>query len=147
MQKKHKDKHFIKKPIYEGGPKAIRQFIAQHLKYPKAALEQKIEGTVALKYSIGRKGKVTDVKVISSVGHGCDEEAIRLVKMLEFKIPKTRGVKITFYKSIKIHFRLKTIKKTAPKANMELKYQVIASKTKKEKGDENTKGYSYTINI
>lgn len=147
MQKGHKDKHFIKKPIYEGGPKAIRQFIAQHLKYPKIALEKRIEGTVALKYSIGRKGKVTEVKIVSSVGHGCDEEAIRLVKMLEFKIPKTRGIKITFHKSIKIHFRLKTVDKPAPKATMEISYQVTTTPSNKEKKLKDSSGYSYTINL
>ncbi len=146
MQKEHKDKHFIKKPIYEGGPKAMRLFITQHLKYPKEALEKKVEGTVALKYSIGHKGKVKDVKVISSVGAGCDEEAIRLVKMLEFKIPKTRGIKIVFHKSIKIHFRLKTVKKTPKKTKMNVNYQ-ITTKTSTQKRKKDEGGYSYTINI
>jgi len=27
MKREKKDKHFIKKPIYEGGPLALRQFI------------------------------------------------------------------------------------------------------------------------
>ena len=117
MKKEAKDKHFIKKPIYEGGPKAMKKFIGENLRYPKEALENKIQGTVYVRYDIDRKGNVFDAKVIKGIGYGCDEEAMRLAKLLKFRVPKTRGVRVTFHKNIQIHFRLP--KKTpAPKTTM-----------------------------
>jgi TonB family C-terminal domain len=143
MSKEKKDKHFIKKPIYDGGFKALRQFIGQHKRYPKAALEQKIEGTVYLKYSIDYRGNVKDIKVISSLGYGCDEEAIRLVKMLKFKVHKIRKGKILFHKSIQIHFKLPKPKK-ATKQALQVNYHYTSSAPKSKKSSNSSGGY--TIN-
>ena len=141
MKKQKKDKNFIKKPIYEGGPAALKRFIQQNLSYPAEALEHQIEGHVYIKYDINYQGKVVDAKVITSLGHGCDEEALRLVKLLEFQVPKTRGVKVLFHKNIRIHFRL-------PKPESKsVQYQYAPAK-KKEKSTAKKQGsYNYTINI
>ena len=153
MKKEKKDKHFIKKPTYEGGLAAMRAFIKKNMKYPKSALKEKIEGTVYLKYTIDHKGKVISSKVVSSLGHGCDEEARRLVSLLKFQIPKIRKMRIQYHKSIQIHFRLP---KVAPKpklkkpvnAGMQIKYTTtkkkVVDKKKKEDGDSGG-SYNYTI--
>ena len=141
MKKESKDKHFIKKPIYEGGPKAMKKFIAENLRYPKEALENKIEGTVYVRYDIGAKGKVTGAKIIKGLGYGCDEEAMRLAKLLKFKVPKTRGVRVVFHKNIQIHFRLPK-KKTIPKTTA-IQYSYVEKKKPQE--TENKKSNSYTI--
>ena len=85
MKKERKDKHFIKKPIYPGGLKAMRAFIAKHKKYPPAAEENNIEGVVRVKYDIDYKGNVVGTQVQSSLGYGCDEEALRAVKSTAVK--------------------------------------------------------------
>lgn len=149
MQKEKKDKHFIKKPIYPGGPRQMKAFISQNLQYPPEALANKVEGSVFINYAIDYKGKVADVKVISGLGYGCDEEAARLVRMLEFEVPKTRGVKVLFHKDIQIHFRLPQ-KKAAP-ARQPAGVQYAYIEKKKEpvgKSDDKSQGgsgYSYTI--
>ena len=144
MQREKKDKNFIKKPIYDGGPKAMREFIKKNMRYPQEAFDAKIEGTVVIKYRVDHQGKVVDAKVISGLGYGCDEEAIRLVSLLTFKVPKSRGVKVLFNKSLKIHFR---VPKKAPAT---ISYTV--TKKDKEKKDTSSKesnsgSYHYTINI
>ncbi|MBK8490562.1 MAG: TonB family protein [Saprospirales bacterium] len=106
MQKEKKDKHFIHKPHYPGGLAAMRQLIKDNLRYPKEALTQKVEGTVVVKYAIDYKGNVVDGKVIAGIGHGCDEEAIRLVHLFKFEVPKNRKYRLRFHKDIHIHFRL-----------------------------------------
>lgn len=106
MKKERKAKHFIKKPVYEGGPKALKRFIALQLQYPAEALAHQVEGTVALKYTIDHLGEVIDTQIISGVGYGCDEEAERLVRLLRFQVPPNRGLRVTFHKSIQIHFNL-----------------------------------------
>jgi len=155
MQKERKDKHFIKKPIYPGGQKAMRELIRKELKYPAEALESKIEGTVFLRYNIDYKGTVISSKILSSVGYGCDEEAKRIVSKFKFEVPKgPKKLKLKFHKTIKIHFRLP---KEAPKKKVDtpkpkqtatkLTYSITLS-SKKEKKTETTqksKGYTYTI--
>ena len=149
MAKEKKDKNFIKKPVYEGGPKAMKEFVRKNLTYPAEALEKKIEGTVYIKYTIDYRGNVIETKVISSLGHGCDEEAERLVKMLTFKVPKNRGIKVLFHKNIQIHFRLPKTPKKANK-NMQVTYTYSSQKSKKTSNEEKkdkSSGYSYTIDI
>jgi TonB family protein len=142
MKKERTEKHFIKGPIYEGGLKALRLFIKDNLKYPEAAKANKIEGTVVVKYTINYKGEVIESKIMKGLGYGCDEEASRLTKLLRFKIPKTRKIKIQFHKSIQIHFILPKVKKTS------IKYS-YTSPVKKKSNIENTpdSGYHYTINF
>lgn len=150
MQKEKKDKHFIKKPIYPGGPQALRLFIRENLRYPQEALEQKIEGTVTLKYAIDHLGHVTEAKVVAGLGHGCDEEAVRLLKLLRFEVPKHRGLKVRFTKDIHIHFRLPKAQPKPRVQTAQVQYTVAsapkpsgAEEEKKESGG----GYTYTITI
>lgn len=142
MKKEAKDKHFIKKPIYEGGPTAMKKFIGENLRYPKEALENKTQGTVYVRYDIDYSGKVVDAKVIKGIGHGCDEEAVRLAKLLKFKVPKNRGVRVVFHKNIQIHFRLP--KKKPVKKTMSVQYNYVEKK-KEEPEKENKKSGGYTI--
>lgn len=141
MKKERKGKHFIKKPIYKGGPNALKQFISQQMQYPKEALAQKKEGTVLIRYTINHRGKVVDTKLISGIGFGCDEEADRLVRLLTFEVPKNRGIKAVFHKELHIHFRLPKIQ------NPTIQYQVVSNKKDQPKPTPKKKeGYTITIN-
>ena len=71
-------------PIYPGGDSELHVFISKNLKYPKAAKRDKVEGKVRLAFNVNDKGSVDDVKVIRSLSPECDEEAIRVVKLLVF---------------------------------------------------------------
>ncbi len=134
MKKPKQEKHFIKKPSYPGGMTAIRQFVSKHLKYPKDALDHKIEGKVKIDYTINHKGVVIATKVISGLGYGCNEEAARIVRLLRFEVPKNRGVKVKFHKKISINFHLP--KQAARKT---IQYHITPAK-------KTTKN-SYTITI
>jgi TonB family protein len=145
MQKEKKDKHFLHKPIYEGGPKAMKAFVKENLRYPKAAFDARIEGSVKVKYSIDFKGNVVKTKIISSLGHGCDEEAARIVKMLKFEVPKNRKMKVLFHKNITIHFRLP---KKVEKQPTTIQYNITKAKKKQEEPPKKSgSGYSYTIEL
>lgn len=136
MHKEKKEKHFIQKPQYPGGVKAIRAFIREQLQYPREALEARVEGTVILHYSVDFRGTVTDVRVVSGLGYGCDQEAVRLVQLLKFEVPKTRKLRVKFQKTIQIHFRLPS----APE--IQYNYQVGQKPTEEETGSSS---YFYTI--
>lgn len=142
MQKEKKDKHFIKKPVFPGGHEALKKFIRDNMRYPKEAVKNRIEGTVSLKYTINHQGKVIEAKVIKGLGHGCDEEAIRLAKLLKFDVPKTRNLKVQFHKDLHVHFRLPKARKTSPK----YQYQVTTAKEQDTSGQPQ-KSYNYSIVI
>ena len=149
MQKEKKDKHFIQKPVYKGGKKNLKDFITKALKYPEAALNEKIEGTVVIKYTVNHLGKVIDSKVISGIGHGCDEEAQRVVGLLRFDVPKTRGLKVLHHLNIQIHFRLpkvtnKTVASKTDPAPVTYNY-IQPEKKAHEKPKKSS--YNYTITI
>lgn len=148
MKKGKKDQHFIKKPYYEGGMSAMKSFIKQQLSYPELAKAKKVEGIVYVRYTINYKGKVIDTKIISGVGYGCDEEASRLVKLLEFNVPRNRNLKAVFHKNLQIHFKLplEKSKKTntqVPTPNLQYHF----TSTPKIKSTKTAKKVSYTIVI
>lgn len=154
MKREKKAQNFIKKPYYEGGMTAMKTFIKQHLSYPKAALDQKIEGTVYVRYTINYKGKVIDTKIIAGIGHGCDEEASRLVRLLEFNVPRNRKLKAVFHKTLQIHFRLpKTVEqKTVPTPTssspiIHYNYTTTVNKEEKRSVEKPTTGKSHQIII
>ena len=94
MKKEKKDKDFIKSAYFEGGRAALEAFVKKELRYPKEALQAKIEGTVSVRYTVDYKGKVIEAGIISGLGHGCDEEALRIVRKLQFKVPNDGKNKI-----------------------------------------------------
>jgi len=156
MKREKKDKNFLDKPYYEGGTKAMRTFVDKHLKYPKEAAQHKTTGTVVIRYTIDHKGKVVETKVLSGIGHGCDEEAQRVVRLFKFQVGKYRNMKVQFHKTIKIHFHGKKTTAPAPQkpkpvvqGNRSLTYTVTKSKAKEKKNPEPKKGggYSYTVKI
>lgn len=72
---------------YPQGDGELAKFIKLNLKYPKEALEKEIEGKVWCKFFIEIDGTITNIKVIRSLGYGCDEEAVRIIKLMPKWIP------------------------------------------------------------
>lgn len=64
----------------EKGVKHFERYIKRSLNYPEAATENNIEGDVVLELSINSFGSITNIDVKQSLGYGCDQEAIRLVR-------------------------------------------------------------------
>ena len=125
MEKDKKKTVFVRQPEYPGGPKEMSKFIQQNLRYPQRAMEAEAEGTVVVEFDIDYKGDVVAARVLQGVGHGCDEEACRVVKMLKFDVVKNRGMRVLFHKKSHIHFK-KPVQKavqapTAP-SQMQLTY-------------------------
>lgn len=151
MEKEKKQKHFLHQPSYPGGPKAITQFIYEKLRYPEKALDAGIEGTVFLEADINHKGNIVDIRILQGIGHGCDEEASRVVRLLKFDVPKNRGVNVLFHKKFNIRFQ-KPVQKTVPVAppNMQVQYTVTQAPTEPAKeapAEPPTNTYTYTIKL
>ncbi len=67
-------------PIPPGGMDGWNNYMANNLKYPEAAREAKVEGTVAVTFVVLKNGEISNVEILRGIGKGCDEEVIRLVK-------------------------------------------------------------------
>jgi TonB family protein len=106
MKKKARPESFIKQPKYPGGKKALDEFIRTNMQYPEEALKNRVEGSVVVKYDVDVFGKVSGATITHGLGYGCDEEALRLVKLLQYEKKRYQGVRVTFHQSISIHFRL-----------------------------------------
>lgn len=149
MKKEKKDNSFLKQPYYEGGDSALKAFITRHLTYPEQALEHKVEGSIPLTYDINYKGEVTDVHLLHHLGHGCDEEAIRLVKMLKFVVPKVpRHLRVIFHKKMTIHFKLPENKPvTVPTPSFQIVYTATSSTVSQSAKPAEKKPVTYTYTI
>lgn len=69
-------------PSFPGGDEARIKFLSTNIIYPQMAKESGISGTVYVTFVINEKGKVAEVKVLRGIGGGCDEEAVRVVKLM-----------------------------------------------------------------
>ena len=99
-------KPLLKLPVYPGGRKAFREFIAQHIRYPQEAIDAKVQGSVIVGYDINDNGVVLHPHIIRGIGHGCDEEALRVIGLLKYEKVKNRRVRVTVSTKSTIHFRL-----------------------------------------
>jgi TonB family protein len=59
---------------------AYRQYIQDNLRYPEAAKAAGISGTVTLEFSFDPEGRPFNFFLRKSLGYGCDEEAMRLLR-------------------------------------------------------------------
>lgn len=71
-------------PEFIGGRSAMRDFIIQHLRYPKKALKAKAEGTVYVKAVVREDSTLSDIAVEGGqhLMPCLKEEAVRVVKMM-----------------------------------------------------------------
>lgn len=51
-------------PVYKGGSAALMSYLKNALKYPKTALEMRVEGRVFVSYVVDEEGKTTNIKPI-----------------------------------------------------------------------------------
>ncbi len=69
------------------------QYVSENLRYPEAAISANVEGSVKVIFTVNADSTVSDFIVLQGIGHGCDEEAIRLIKEGPKWIPKMIGDK------------------------------------------------------
>ncbi len=145
MKKQAKPEHFFHKPRYPGGRKAMDEFIKNQLQYPEEAIRQQVHGIVSLKFDIDEFGSVSNVQILHGIGAGCDEEAIRLVKLLQYEKTKKQGLKVTFHQSLNIHFRLPLPGKPPGDETIRLQYEL----KKEPEADKPARSgsFSYTIKL
>lgn len=96
-----------KMPQFPGGEKALLEYINQHLKYPRIAQRNGIQGVVVIRFVVSENGNVKNVNVLRGFDADCDYEALRVITNLPNFIPaEQKGEKVSVYFTIPIMFRL-----------------------------------------
>lgn len=76
-----------------GGKDAYTKYLEQKLVYPEQALKNEVEGRVTIQFTVEDNGSLSNFKVLNSLGFGCDEEAIRLIREGPSWSPSKKGNK------------------------------------------------------
>ncbi len=65
---------------FKGGDNELHKYIVENTKYPKNAKQYCISGKVYVKFIVDSLGNLNTVEALNSLGYGCDEEAVRVIK-------------------------------------------------------------------
>ena len=95
-------------PRFPGGDSELMKFFSENLVYPEIAKRAGIEGRVILSFIVDKNGNIIDVEVAKSIGAGCDEEAMRVLKIMPHWIPgKQNGNPVLTRIKIQFFFKLR----------------------------------------
>ncbi len=94
-------------PEFPGGALALRNFIAQSVKYPVIAQENGIQGKVFVNFVVAKDGTITNAKIFRGVDPSLDKEALRVVNSLpKWKPGKQGGKPVRVSYTVPINFVL-----------------------------------------
>ena len=108
--------------------KKMLMHIYQNIKYPKAAREAGIQGTVVFGFTVKADGQLSNFTIIEGIGGGCDEEVLRIARTMPDWIPgKQDGKHVAVEYVLPVKFKLDTSEDRAdaksikhPKRNYEV---------------------------
>ncbi len=145
--KNSKRKTFLRIPTYPGGKEAYQKFIKENIVYPEQALASRIEGLVYVKYTVNNIGEIVDGEVTKGIGYGCDEEAIRVIRLMSYEPARNRGVRMKVEMKTRIRFQLPQVVLPNTQAGMQLNY--ISNTPEKAKSPESKPQavYNYTVKL
>jgi len=75
----------LPRPVYPPPSLNMRHFILNNLRYPEAAVKNNISGDVRLSFIVEPEGHASHIQAINTLGAGCTDEAIRLLRLLKWK--------------------------------------------------------------
>lgn len=95
-------------PKFEGEEVALRQFIADNVKYPEEAKKKGESGKVYVRFVVNKEGAVEQVSIARGVSPSLNAEAIRVVQSIPAKWTpgKQKGEPVAVYFTVPINFRL-----------------------------------------
>ncbi|MEM6522324.1 MAG: energy transducer TonB [Bacteroidota bacterium] len=91
----------------KGGYAGFYSYVNRKMRYPKEARKERIEGKVYVQFVINKDGSIDAVNVISGIGYGCDEEAVRIMRNApNWKPAKQNGIPVYQRIQLPITFKL-----------------------------------------
>jgi len=85
----------------------LLSYLAQNIKYPIIAQENGIQGTVTLRFVVGKDGNIRDVTIVRSLAPSCDKEAVRVIESMPRWTPgRQNGIPVAVYFTLPVRFKL-----------------------------------------
>lgn len=96
-------------PEFPGGQEALFRFLAENVRYPQAAQQNKVEGRTLCEFVVNKDGRISDVVIVQSSGdYRLDREAIRVIRsMPRWKGAIQRGKPVRVKYTLPVNFRLR----------------------------------------
>ncbi|WP_187632004.1 energy transducer TonB [Hymenobacter lutimineralis] len=69
-------------PVYAGGLTGLSEHVRKNLRYPPLYLRSHIEGSSLVGFTIDSTGQVSNHRIVKPFLQACDEEALRVIKLL-----------------------------------------------------------------
>ncbi len=97
---------------FPGGVKKLMKYIENNLIYPEVAYKKNIQGVVKVSFVVEKDGSVSNPTIISGIGYGCDEEAVRVIASLPKFIPgKQNGNPVRVQYNVPIIYNVNNYRK------------------------------------
>ncbi|MDD3038221.1 energy transducer TonB [Bacteroides sp.] len=97
----------IVKPEFPGGKEALDTYLKENVKYPKASIKKKEQGSVEIKFVVLKDGSRKMVEVKRGVSSRLDAEALRIVNNMPKWTPGKKGDTIqNIWTSVIVDFKL-----------------------------------------
>ncbi len=71
-------------PVFSEPGMSLNTFLVKQTKDPSEAYKQGITGTSSIGFIVETHGRISNITIVQGLGGGCNEEAIRLIKMLNW---------------------------------------------------------------
>ncbi len=95
-------------PSFPGGNAALLKYISEQVVYPEDAIQNRIQGTVILRFVVSKTGEVTRVEVTREADPLLDNEAMRVISgMPRWKPGKQDGNPVPVWFSVPVIFVLR----------------------------------------
>lgn len=142
-----------KMPEFNGGSKALMEYLRTNINYPEAALKDRIQGRVLVTFVVEPDGLITGIRVIRGIGGGCDKEAMRVVSAMPKWLAGTqRGKAVRVQFNLPIRFVLAdeaddeqneilAISKGSADGSVKMIYQVVEEMPQFDGGESALKDY------
>ncbi len=93
-------------PAPIGGLAKFFEYTEDNLVYPAEAKKNGVKGNVFVKFVVEKDGKLSQIKVIKGLGHGCDEAVITCLQAApRWKAGKQSGKTVRVVKTMSIQIK------------------------------------------
>lgn len=95
-------------PAYSKGMAAFRYWVTKNYRFPKKAVEARVNGTVRVNFVVEKDGSLGDIKIVEDLGYGTGEEAVRVLKKASKWTPGIQDglpVRVQYTMPIHLDFR------------------------------------------
>jgi TonB family protein len=94
-------------PEFPGGKEAFAEYLSKNIEYPEQARKKGITGSVYVNFVVETDGSISGTKVQRGIGSGCDEAALKTIRLMpKWKPGMQRGKAVRVSMTVPVRFSL-----------------------------------------